>query len=155
MEASGPVLRDIHLPAEPGWWPPAPGWWLLGVLLLAVVGWAWRHVLRRRAARRRRAAVLAEVQLLRTRWLRDGDTAQLAAGLSQFLRRLSRQVQPASVALSGEDWLAFLARHGNADALRGLVEAAFNPAASLDVDAACDAVRRHAELVLAREWRNV
>ncbi len=155
MEASGPVLRDIHLPAEPGWWPPAPGWWLLGVLLLAVVGWAWRHVLRRRAARRRRAAVLAEVQLLRTRWLRDGDTAQLAAGLSQFLRRLSRQVRPTSVALGGEDWLAFLARHGDAEALRALAQAAFRPGAALDADAACDAVCRHTERVLAREWRDV
>ena len=33
-------LRDIHLPAEPSWWPPAPGWWLLAILLMARVWWA-------------------------------------------------------------------------------------------------------------------
>jgi hypothetical protein len=28
-------LRDLQLPAEPVWWPPAPGWWLLAVLAIA------------------------------------------------------------------------------------------------------------------------
>jgi len=47
-------LRDIHLPAPPGWWPPAPGWWLLAAVVLGVLAWA---ILRLRD-RRRRAAPL-------------------------------------------------------------------------------------------------
>ena len=30
-------LADIHLPADPSWWPPAPGWWLAGGLLLVAL----------------------------------------------------------------------------------------------------------------------
>ncbi|MCK5915700.1 MAG: DUF4381 domain-containing protein, partial [Deltaproteobacteria bacterium] len=29
-------LKDIHLPPDPGWWPPAYGWWLIAILLLTI-----------------------------------------------------------------------------------------------------------------------
>lgn len=45
-------LRDIHLPADPAWWPPAPGWWLLAGLALAAA-WYLVGLLRARQARRR------------------------------------------------------------------------------------------------------
>jgi len=32
------ALRDIHLPLEPGLWPPAPGWWIL-VAIFLLLGW--------------------------------------------------------------------------------------------------------------------
>ena len=35
--ATGPDLRDIHLPRRAGWWPPAPGWWVLGAIVLAAL----------------------------------------------------------------------------------------------------------------------
>lgn len=50
-------LRDIHLPAEPSWWPPAPGWWLLGLATVALLFWAVREL--RRAWRRRQPIKLA------------------------------------------------------------------------------------------------
>ncbi|MEP6880575.1 MAG: DUF4381 domain-containing protein, partial [Dokdonella sp.] len=40
MNQPGPELRDIHLPADPSWWPPAPGWWILAAILLGVTIWA-------------------------------------------------------------------------------------------------------------------
>jgi hypothetical protein len=45
-------LRDIHLPAEPGWWPPAPGWWLLAALLAAAFAWMIGQLINRARHRR-------------------------------------------------------------------------------------------------------
>jgi hypothetical protein len=55
-------LRDIHLPIEPGWWPPAPGWWLLALLALAAVGFIAQRAIRAHRWRRplRRAVQLYE-----------------------------------------------------------------------------------------------
>ena len=47
-------LRDIHLPAEPAWWPPAPGWWLLALITLGLAIWLGSRL---RAAYRRRQPV--------------------------------------------------------------------------------------------------
>ena len=104
----GPPLRDIHLPAEPGWWPPAPGWWLLAALLLLALGWfAW--TLRARMARRRRARDLeALVGAVAARVPLDASGAALAAELSLLLRRAARLAGPGTAALRGEAWLQWL-----------------------------------------------
>ena len=55
-------LRGLHLPIEPGWWPPAPGWWILAVLIglllvVSVVQWRkWRQ------SRRWQRAALQELK---------------------------------------------------------------------------------------------
>lgn len=37
-------LRDIHLPAPIGWWPPAIGWWILAILLPLLIFLVYRMV---------------------------------------------------------------------------------------------------------------
>ena len=58
-------LKDIHLPASGGFWPPAPGWWLLAAmtlaLLAALVLW-WRRRRRRNRWRRDAERLLAQLQ---------------------------------------------------------------------------------------------
>jgi hypothetical protein len=51
-------LRDIHLPPDPGWWPPAIGWWLVALLIAIVcavgIRAVYRHWHRRRPIRQAR-----------------------------------------------------------------------------------------------------
>ena len=44
------ALKDIYLPVEPHWWPPAPGWWITAALILAVLWWSGRRFWAYRAA---------------------------------------------------------------------------------------------------------
>jgi hypothetical protein len=157
MDATGPALRDIHLPPPPGLWPPAPGWWLLGAAVLLGAGflvWGWRRARRRR---RRRDAVWAELRAVRNAWLRHADAQRLGAELSRFLRRLSRAVEPRSAALAGAEWMHFLDRHGDGfkDQAQALLEAPYRPGANVDADALYAAVERHTRHVLEREWPRV
>lgn len=105
MANSTLVLRDIHQPAAPSWWPPAPGWWVLFVVvvLVAAVG-AW--VAQRRARRRRDVANVFD---------RAVDAAitppEQIAAISELLRRAARRRDPAADRLQGEDWLEFLDRN--------------------------------------------
>lgn len=105
---AGPVLRDIHLPPEPGWWPPAPGWWVLALLLLVLLAWGITTL--RRGLRRRRQ--LARIESLAVeaavRFAGDHEGAPLAAELSQLLRRAARLADPAAATLHGEAWLQWL-----------------------------------------------
>lgn len=95
------VLRDVHVPASPSWWPPAPGWWLaFAVVLLLIAGVAaWRIVVRRR----------------RQGWQRWFDAAEGApspaeqvALMSERLRRAARRLDRSADRLEGEAWLRFL-----------------------------------------------
>lgn len=95
-------LRDVHLPAAPGWWPLPPGWWLVigACALLALLMWGWR-------VRRRR---------LRLRWQQHFAAALAAAAspadevaaMAELLRRAARVRRPGAELLQGVAWLQFL-----------------------------------------------
>ena len=100
-------LRDIHLPAAVGWWPPAFGWWILVAAALIVTAvWVYRY----HAARRHRAAAAALRAVIDS--LRNGgEPVRCAQRLSITLRRFAMTLSdsPERVAgLTGEPWLAFL-----------------------------------------------
>ena len=43
-------LKDIHIPIEPSWWPPALGWWFAligGIILLGSGVWCFFYWLTR------------------------------------------------------------------------------------------------------------
>ena len=105
-------LRDVHLPAEPGFWPPAPGWWMLVVLLLVLlIGlfiW-WRRYRQRQNKWQHMHQLWLNIQ---QDYQAHKNQAQLARDLSNLLRRFTRHElnNPEAAGLSGEDWIAFLNR---------------------------------------------
>lgn len=105
MQDPALLLRDIHQPPAPSWWPLAPGWWLLAgailVVLALLIAWRWRRVRRRRQVAEMFDAAFATAATA---------SAEVAA-MSQLLRRAARRIDPEADRLQGEAWLAFLDRH--------------------------------------------
>jgi len=133
-------LRDVHLPAAPGIWPPAPGWWLvMAAVMLVLGGWLlWRWLQRRR---RQRWLALFDTQLQAA----AAGPARLAAA-SELLRRAARRVDRQAVSLQGQAWLQFLdgakGREFSEGDGRLLLDGGFRP--QLDAAAlarACDLAR--------------
>lgn len=151
--ASGPELRDIHLPAPPGWWPPAPGWWLLALLALLAVAYGLRWLWWRERRRRWRRRVRAELERIAAAHAHSADALALATDLSRLLRRASLLLDPRAAALRGEDWLAFLDARLPAgsttfrDEGKALVDAPYRRPG--DAGSAVDAATL---LALARRW---
>ena len=107
------VLRDIHPPGDPSFWPPAPGWWLLAVLLLALLSWLVLIAWRRYRIRRQRRRVLGALDALADQ-LGAGPSPAHLAMISVLLRRLALMRFPRErvAALTGAGWLGFLDETG-------------------------------------------
>jgi hypothetical protein len=106
-------LRDIHMPEQVSWWPPAIGWWLLlAIMLLAIFAFRFGHRRRKRNAWRRTA--LDALQQLRGQYQSDSLAPQrIVSELSVLMRRvaISRFPREEAAQLSGEAWLEFLDRN--------------------------------------------
>lgn len=148
---SGPMLRDIHVPAA-SWWPPAPGWWLVATLvLLLALGVAW--LVRRRAVRAPLRAALAEVDAIEAAWRSCHDAGAAVDAASRLLRRVARRVDPGIAARAGTPWRQFVDHYARDPAARAtldrLLDARFRRAADTDVPALCRALRGWCRAALA------
>ena len=160
MNPSGPELRDIHLPADPSWWPPAPGWWILSVLALGLLFWAALHVRRRLREHRWRQRILAELESIASRQTIHPDAVELAGDISRLLRRASRLIDPAASALRGDKWLEFLdATLATTEFSQGvgrvILEGPYQKHTSLDATALIDLARRWLTRVVNQQARHV
>ena len=155
-------LRDIHLPAEPGWWPPAVGWWLLALLLAAALIWLTRRLAARwrrfRPARRARA-LYREI----SRDLNDGAASplQYVHRTGELLKRFAIHGSraPDMASESGEAWLRYLdERYGQPAFSRGpgrcLGTDRFRPDPEPDTGLLDSLIHRFFARECARFWRS-
>lgn len=100
-------LKDIHVPAEIGWWPLAIGWWLaLGVIvILCILAYLFWRRLRRRTVLTRARKLLVQLQQNNTL-----GTQQKLSELSILLRRVAISITPRqhAASLTGQAWLDYL-----------------------------------------------
>lgn len=109
---SGPELRDIQLPPEPGLWPWPPGVWVL--LLVALSGLLWLGLRARRALVRRQRTQRWVAALDAIASDTSAPAIERVAAASELLRRAVRQRAAAQAALEGAAWRAYLQSLGSA-----------------------------------------
>lgn len=143
--SAGPVLRDIHLPVEPAWWPPAPGWWLVAALVALGLAWLLRRYAQARRLQRARRALREEMDRLRAE---APDGAAQVAAMSMLLRRAAKRYAPDALTLRDAEWLRFLdgndaAQPFSQGAGRLLLDGPYRPRIEQEeADALTDAVRK-------------
>ncbi len=147
MNPTGPELRDIHLPADPSWWPPAPGWWMLVAIIIGVLIWLFLWLRKRNRRRQWRRQIMAEFDHIAANDTLRNDPPRLVGELSQLLRRSGRLLDAAAPTLRGSAWLAFLdAQLGGDEFSRGpgriLLDGPYQRQTDVDVDALLALVRR-------------
>lgn len=95
-------LRDVHLPSEPSWWPPAIGYYLVAlllVLLMVLCIYFYRKSSPRRLIKRQ---VLQELLKAERHYLRTREIAPLQAEVSSVVRRLAAYKAQSTTLLSDE-----------------------------------------------------
>lgn len=160
MNPTGPELRDIHLPAEPSWWPPAPGWWMLAIIVITLLAWLFLWLRRRFDRRRWRRQIMNELDRIAASELLRKDSPRLIGELSQLLRRSGRLIDAGAPGLRGSAWLAFLdTQLGGHEFSQGpgrvLLEGPYQRQTDVDVDALLALVRRWMMQVLENRGPHV
>ena len=108
------ALRDIHLPPDPAFWPPAPGWWALAACVALPAAALLLRQVREARRRRPRREALRLLAALREDLAAGREAGRIVAESATLLRRaaLGRFPREQVAGLSGRAWLEFLARHG-------------------------------------------
>ena len=108
-------LRDIREAVPISELPIAPGWWILLILVLALVTWLVRTILRRREADKWKAPALAELEKIKQNYFGNGSKesetiAHNTSQLSALIRRCihTRYQDELCLSQTGNEWKARL-----------------------------------------------
>ena len=136
-------LRDVHLPLEPGWWPPAPGWWILASACAAAILYLgtnmWRAHQRKRPIRSARALLEERLSDYRLGQIGALEYVNHANEILKRLLVIAFDIKSLA-ATSNEDWLGALDRISNSTDFSQnygsvLGHARFAPAVTTDIEA--------------------
>ncbi|SEB16648.1 DUF4381 domain-containing protein [Paraburkholderia sartisoli] len=115
-------LKELSLPAPVSWAPQTAGWLIVALALLALAAWAAWIAWRRHQRERYRKIALAELDALAARLNDAPHRAAALAAIAPLIKRTALAAAPRErvAALTGDAWLAFLARtRGQFDARSG------------------------------------
>ncbi len=82
-------LKDVHLPAEPSWWPPAEGYYIVIAALLVILVGLMGYLFWLAKKRRFRKMWLRELENIEIRFHETKNAGQLQTDLSWLIRRLA------------------------------------------------------------------
>lgn len=141
-------LRDIHLPPEVGFWPPAPGWWILLALFILALVWLFDRWRRRQPVYRKQVVQPALLELQRIEQDYAADPTEMIRQLSVLLRRsaISLHGRRRTAGLTGKDWLCFLDQQQQGEVFTQrfaqiITEQPYRPQLQGDARALADVVR--------------
>ncbi len=106
-------LKDIHLPPEPSWWPPACGWWLLTALLLTIIVFGLIKWFRHKAHVRPIKLALKELREINLQVDDPKQRRLILQQISGLIRRFSLIFFPQDdvAEFCGQTWLDFICIH--------------------------------------------
>ena len=140
-------LRDIHGAPPAPWWPPAPGWWVLALLLLIVLAWVGRRLLKIRRNHVRRKKMLAWVDHLNAT-VDPGLHPQAYLGtINRIFKLVALRAFPDQqcAVMAGQQWSEFLISkmgdESSADSLKVLASGPYDPAPAFDAGVICNLSR--------------
>ena len=142
-------LRDIHGAPPAPWWPPAPGWWVLALLLLVVLAWVGRRLLKVRRNHVRRKKMLAWVDHLNLTIDPDKDPYSYLSTINRIFKLVALRAFPENqcAVMAGSEWTGFLQQQfsdeRHHETLAVLASGPYDPAPTFDPVAISD---------LARQW---
>jgi hypothetical protein len=104
------LLQEAPLPPPVSWMPQTWGWAVVGLLLLAALGWLAMLLVQRHRANRYRRAALCELDTIEADLGVASAHAAALAALPALAKRTALAFAPreAVASLSGDDWLRWL-----------------------------------------------
>lgn len=150
-------LRDIHLPGDVGWWPPALGWWIVAAVAAAALAYAVYSYVSRRRERAAANAIRRVVARLDSGAEPVSCVQQISAVLRRFVISAHAADEPVA-GLTGRRWLEYLdSRWERAEFAGGpgreLVVAPYAPAGRVSAESARNLARLSLEWVDAQRRR--